>query len=245
MDPYNDEDSSQEGNDMNMLGGGEPSPTFMRGLNVLGSSIRDGGFCSPKAKKKAADADTDTLTAPSTEETTRTPKRVSESEDSDNVKIRSVTFVDDVEPLIVQDDLVIEEDKSEKPEPDVNEKAAEVVVEEQTKTEIDEKKEQTESAVAVAVASRKSIIPTNVIALLSAVSLAIAYFYPGSLSPIIENIHLANEKMPMGTGTAIVFAVTVSAVISSSAQIALATELIWAALVSMMVSAGAYHVIFS
>ena len=80
---------------MNMLGGGEPSPTFMRGLNVLGSSIRDGGFCSPKAKKKAADADTDTLTAPSTEETTRTPKRVSESEDSDSVKIRSVTFVDD------------------------------------------------------------------------------------------------------------------------------------------------------
>ena len=93
MDPYNDEDSSQEGNDMNMLAGGEPSPTFMRGLNVLGSTIRDGGFCSPKAKKKAADADT--LTAPSTEETTRTPKRVSESEDSDSVKIRSVTFVDD------------------------------------------------------------------------------------------------------------------------------------------------------
>ena len=160
-------------------------------------------------------------------------------------QIRLLLLILQVEPLIVQDDLVIEEDKSEKPEPDVNEKAAEVVVEEQTKTEIDEKKEQTESAVAVAVASRKSIIPTNVIALLSAVSLAIAYFYPGSLSPIIGHIHLAKEKMPMGTGTAIVFALTVSAAISSSAQIALATELIWAALVSMMVSAGAYHVIFS
>ena len=161
-------------------------------------------------------------------------------------QIRLRVLILQVEPLIVQDDLVIEEDKCEKPEPDANEEAAEVVVEEQTNTETDEK-EQTESvvAVAVAVASRKSIIPTNVIALLSVVSLAIAYFYPGSLSPIIEHIHLAKEKMPMGTGTAIAFALTISAAISSSAQIALATELIWAALVSMMVSAGAYHVIFS
>ena len=160
-------------------------------------------------------------------------------------QIRLRILILQVEPLIVQDDLVIEEDKCEKPEPDANEEAAEVVVEEQTNTETDEKKEQTESAVAVAVASRESIIPTNVIALLSVVSLAIAYFYPGSLSPIIEHIHLAKEKMPMGTGTAIAFALTISAAISSSAQIALATEFIWAALVSMMVSAGAYHVIFS
>ena len=163
-------------------------------------------------------------------------------------QIRLRILILQVEPLIVQDDLVIEEDKCEKPEPDANEEAAEVVVEEQTKTETDKNKEQTESAVAVA--SRKAIIPTNVISLLSVVSLAIAYFYPGSLSPIIEHIHLAKEKMPMGTGTAIAFALTISAASSSSAQIALATELIWAALVwaalvSMMVSAGAYHVIIS
>ncbi len=87
MDPYHDDDNSENGDAAGDLLNTEQNSNF---FNVIGSTIRDGGFCKPKKEeKKAATRDLDISNIPISDELT--PEN-SESDDSVQGKSRSVTF---------------------------------------------------------------------------------------------------------------------------------------------------------
>mmetsp|Transcript_8291 Transcript_8291/g.12567 ORF Transcript_8291/g.12567 Transcript_8291/m.12567 type:complete len:229 (+) Transcript_8291:72-758(+) len=105
-DPYEDDDEV----DTEFFGAQEKKP-FLKAFQQVGQSIREGGFCSPtngkSPKTKTREMSFDT-------ETTSAADNVSDSDDYAH-KVKTVTFSEkiEVEPLIINDDLVIDEDQDE------------------------------------------------------------------------------------------------------------------------------------
>jgi hypothetical protein len=93
MDPYHDDDNSENGDAAgDPLNAGE-KPNFFKAVNVIGSTIRDGGFCKPRKEvEKRATRELNIKEFPMSDGSDTTPPETSESDDSNHGKSRSVTF---------------------------------------------------------------------------------------------------------------------------------------------------------
>lgn len=135
-------------------------------------------------------------------------------------------FALEVEPLIIEDDLVVGED-----EPVTGEMKTAAKVETEAKLTPPEIQAST---------TRKTMLSPSFIIVTSVLSVLLALLYPRSMEPIIS---LVKDNIPMGLGTVVSLTMTVGVSVAPTEKIAVASEISWIALVSIMISSACYQYI--